>query len=85
MLWCIFGIADLVAAITLGILNSRSSLGLLAGGVTTAPMSTFPLSLIPTYLVPVSVVLHLITLRRVLGSAHERSTDLDVPRVASAR
>jgi hypothetical protein len=85
VLWCIFGITDLVAAITLGILSSRSSLGLLAGDVTTAPMSTFPLSLIPTYLVPVSVILHLITLRRVLRSVNDRSTHLDLPRAASAR
>lgn len=62
--WCVAGIADLVVAVTMGVLNAPGKLGLLAGEVTTAPMLELPLSIIPTFLVPLSVLLHLIVLRR---------------------
>lgn len=84
VLWCAFGIADLVAAVTLGILNSETSLGLLAGEVTTTSLSALPLSVIPAYLVPLSVMLHLLALRRVLGGVADRRARLDVARSASA-
>lgn len=84
VLWCLFGIADLLAAVALGILSSETSLGLLAGTATTARLSAFPLSLIPTYLVPVSVMLHLITLRRVLGAADDRGARPDLSPATAA-
>ena len=83
VLWCVLGIADLVAAVTLGVLNSETSLGLLAGEVTATALSALPLSLIPTYLVPLSIMLHLIALRRVLGGVADRPARLDVARSAS--
>ena len=55
--WNIFGILDLVVAVTLGVL--ASPLGPLAGNVTTLPMTTFPLSLIPTFVVPLFIIYHL--------------------------
>ena len=57
---------------------------LLAGPVGTAPLAGFPLSLIPTFLVPLAVMLHLITLRQVLGPARVESERLDAPRTATA-
>jgi hypothetical protein len=62
--WCIAGIADLVLAVTMGVLNAPGRFGVLAGAVTTAPMLELPLSLIPTFFLPLSILLHLIVLRR---------------------
>jgi hypothetical protein len=62
--WCVVGIADLIVAVTMGVLNASGKLGFLAGEVTTAPMLELPLSLIPTFLVPLGILLHLIVLRR---------------------
>ena len=62
--WCVVGIVDLVVAVTMGVLNAPGRFGLLAGEVTTAPMLELPLSLIPTFFVPLSILLHVIVLRR---------------------
>ena len=61
LIWNVLGILDLMLAISLGILTSRSMLGVLGGGITSAPMTVLPLSLIPTFLVPFYLILHLIT------------------------
>jgi hypothetical protein len=63
--WNLLGMLDLVMAVTLGILASASSLGVLAGEVTTQMMGTFPLSLIPSFFVPLLIIFHLIALGRV--------------------
>jgi hypothetical protein len=70
--WCAVGIADLVVAVTMGVLNAPGKFGLLASDVTTAPMLELPLSLIPTFFVPLSILLHLIVLRRSreIGQVH---------------
>ncbi|PZS23353.1 MAG: hypothetical protein DLM61_24200 [Pseudonocardiales bacterium] len=62
--WCVVGIVDLVVAVTMGVLNAPGTFGRLAGEVTTAPMLELPLSLIPTFFVPLSILLHVIVLRR---------------------
>lgn len=56
--WQLFGIADLVVAV---------SLGTLAGfiqphGVPTTPMTALPMSLIPTFAVPLFLIFHIICL-----------------------
>jgi hypothetical protein len=84
VVWCVIGLADLVTAVTLGILNSQTSVGLLAGPISTAPLTGFPLSLIPTFLVPLAAILHLITLRRVLEPAPAEGQRVDAPRAATA-
>jgi hypothetical protein len=63
VVWNAFGLLDLFAAITLGVLSSNGPLGILAHGATTAIMGTFPLSIIPTFLVPIFFIFHLITIR----------------------
>jgi hypothetical protein len=61
--WTLFGIADLVVAVTLGVLHSNSPIGLLAGsGVTTDVMRELPMSLIPTFGVPLTLALHIVSL-----------------------
>jgi hypothetical protein len=70
--WCIAGIADLIVAVTMGVLSAPGRFGLLAGAVTTAPMLELPLSLIPAFFVPLSILLHLIVLRRSAEIGHAR-------------
>jgi hypothetical protein len=59
--WNLFGILDLVVAVSSGALNSVLATGI-PGEVTTAPMAQLPLVLIPAYLVPLFVMLHLAAL-----------------------
>ena len=65
IVWNVLGSADLVLAVILGVLASRTPVGILAGDVTTRLMGQFPLSLIPTFFVPLLLILHLISLSRV--------------------
>jgi Mg2+/citrate symporter len=53
---------DLIVAVSLGILASGISFGLLASTGSASVMTVFPMSLIPTFLVPLSFILHLIGL-----------------------
>lgn len=62
--WNIFGLVDLVSAITMGVLYSDGPLGLLRTGVSTALMTTFPVNLIPTFFVPLFIMLHALALSR---------------------
>ncbi len=63
--WNIFGLTDLVTAITVGLLYSDSSIALLRhGGLSTAALADLPINLIPTFYVPVLILLHLLAFRR---------------------
>jgi hypothetical protein len=72
--WNVFGLVDLLAALTLGVLYSAGPLALLAstGSATTRPMVTFPVSLIPTFFVPLFILLHLLTFTRLGAAAQAR-------------
>jgi hypothetical protein len=69
--WNVFGILDLVIAVTTGFITSPSPL------FSYAPpnelISVFPLVLISVYLVPLSVVLHLASLAKLHGKLPNRS------------
>ena len=63
--WTLFGIVDLLAAVTLGVLNAAGPSGILSDGVVTTDQVThLPLSLIPTFGVPFLLVVHLLSLAR---------------------
>ncbi len=63
--WNVFGLFDLILAVSLGIMHSPGPAGILAGsGPTTLLMSELPRSLIPTFLVPLFMLLHLLALAR---------------------
>jgi hypothetical protein len=64
ILWNVFGLVDLLSAITVGLLYSDGPLGVLRTGISTALMTTFPINLIPTFLVPLFILLHLLALVR---------------------
>jgi hypothetical protein len=61
--WTVLGILDLVDAVTLGVLDTSSTIGLLHHGSLNADaMGTLPLSLIPVFGVPFTMILHLLSL-----------------------
>jgi hypothetical protein len=66
VVWNVLGIADLVMAVSLGLITSPGF------GIST--MSTFPWILVPTLGVPLALVLHGITLYR-LRDIHELQLD----------
>ena len=64
--WNIFGLLDLVSAVTVGLLFSQSAVGILHTATSnTVPMVTFPVSLIPTFFVPLFMLVHALTFRRI--------------------
>ena len=65
--WTALGIADLIAAVTLGILYSANPLGVLHGDVSTGIMATLPMSLIPAFIVPITLVAHTLSLINLTG------------------
>lgn len=62
--WNIFGLVDLVTAVTLGILYSPGPFGVLRTDISTGLMATFPVSLILTFFVPFFILSHVLALVR---------------------
>jgi hypothetical protein len=62
--WNLFGLADLISAITMGVLYSQGPFGVLRADVSTALMTTFPVNAIPTFFVPLFIMLHVLSLVR---------------------
>jgi hypothetical protein len=67
--WNLFGLADLVVAVTAGFLTSPSAFQLFAFELPNELISRFPLVLVPVFLVPVSVLLHLASLTKLRRDA----------------
>jgi hypothetical protein len=55
--WNLFGVLDLVVAISIGALSTGFATGA-PGEISTAPIATLPLLLVPTFLVPLFLMLH---------------------------
>lgn len=66
--WNLAGIADLVVAVTLGVLTAPSTLQVLALGHANAAVTRLPFVLIPAFAVPASLLLHVLTLWRLRAS-----------------
>src|ERR1700722_19328361 len=62
--WNLLGIADLVVAVTTGLLTSPSPLQLLALDRPNELIGSFPLAMIPVFLVPLALLLHLLSLQK---------------------
>jgi hypothetical protein len=62
--WCLFGIADLVVALTMGALTSPGRPHLLAFEAPNLLISSYPLVMIPTFAVPLALMLHGLVLWR---------------------
>lgn len=69
--WNVLGIADLVVAVTLGVLTTPGPLQQLALGASNVGLITLPLVLIPTIGVPFALLLHLIGLHRLIGRGQQ--------------
>jgi hypothetical protein len=62
--WCLFGIADLVVAITMGAMTSPGRVHLLAFDVPNLLVTAYPLVMVPTFAVPLALMLHGLVLWR---------------------
>lgn len=71
VLWNVVGLADLIVAVVMGVLTAPGRLHQFAFDVPNTLITTFPLVLVPTFLVPVSIVLHVLSLRRLTSSRRE--------------
>jgi hypothetical protein len=69
--WSLFGIADLVVAVTMGAMTSPGRAHLLALDAPNLLISSYPLVMIPTFAVPLALMLHGLVLWR-LG--HDRDS-----------
>lgn len=70
--WCLFGIADLVVAVTMGTLTTSGLTHFVALDNPNLLVTAYPLVMIPTFAVPLSLILHgmcLWKLRRMAGGA----------------
>jgi hypothetical protein len=65
----LFGILDLVVALTIGFLAGLGPWRPLEVTPSTEPLSLLPLALVPTVAVPLSLALHLVSLRRLHAAA----------------
>ena len=63
-LWNILGLVDLVIAVGTGFMTSPSQFQLFAFDHPNLMITAFPLVVVPTFLVPASIVLHILSLRK---------------------
>jgi hypothetical protein len=62
--WCLFGIADLVVALTMEAMTSPGRAHLLAFDAPNLLISSHPLVMVPTFAVPLALMLHGLVLWR---------------------
>ena len=62
--WCLFGIADLVVAVTMGAMTSPGRPHLLAFEAPNLLITSYPLVMVPTFAVPLALMLHGVVLWR---------------------
>ena len=64
ILWNLFGLADFVVAITLGLITSPGRFQLIFPSVVNVGASVYPNVLTPAFVVPMSILLHALSLRQ---------------------
>jgi hypothetical protein len=74
--WCLFGIADLVVAITMGAMTSPGPAHLLAFEAPNLLISSYPLVMVPTFAVPLALMLHGLVLWRLRRGAASRTSQM---------
>lgn len=67
--WCLFGIADLVVAITMGAMTSPGRAHLVAFDAPNLLATAYPLVMVPTFAVPLALMLHGLVLWRLRRGA----------------
>jgi hypothetical protein len=73
--WNLFGILDLVVAVTTGFITAPSLLQPIQVEPNSDLMTVLPMVLIPVYLVPLSIVLHLASLAKLKRAATQMTSD----------
>jgi len=73
LVWCALGIADLVVAVSCGLLSAPSVLQQLALDSPNAAITSYPMVLVPTFAVPVSVLLHIYVIVRLRAVTRARA------------
>lgn len=68
LIWNMFGLLDLVVALALGATINPGPGQLFPTTPSAVPTTEFPLALIPAFYVPLSMVLHILSLRYLLGA-----------------
>ena len=71
--WCLFGITDLVMAVTMGGMTSPGRAHLLALDAPNLLISSYPLVMVPTFAVPLALILHGLVLWRLRRKTGSRS------------
>jgi hypothetical protein len=66
-LWNALGVADLVAAVTLGALSAAGPLQVFVGPPDSSPMTSLPWLIIPGFLVPILFFIHIVIFTRLLA------------------
>ena len=74
--WNVFGLADLVTAVTLGVLSSPGPLRRIFAEPGSGIMSTLPWLLIPGFLVPLLIIIHLTIFHRLMYSTADSSSGM---------
>ena len=67
--WCLFGIADLVVAVSMGAMTSPGRAHLLAFEAPNLLVTSYPLVMVPTFAVPLALMLHGLVLWRLRRGA----------------
>ena len=83
-LWNVLGVADLIIAVTLGVLSSPSPLQMLAFDRPSGLVAMFPLSLIPVFAVPLSILLHFASLQKLRQDQRTRFREVPAGAIKSA-
>jgi hypothetical protein len=73
IVFTLFGMADLVVAVGLGVMTSPGPAHVFRTTPTSEFATQFPLALVPTFLVPLAFTLHVVSLWQLLGGRWERS------------
>ena len=68
LIWSAFGILDLIVAVSIGFLSSTTPLQVFHVVPTTDAITLMPTIMIPAFGVPLFLILHVITLTRLLGA-----------------
>ena len=67
IIFTLFGMADLVVAVGLGVMTSPGPAHVFRTTPTSELATQFPLALVPTFLVPLAFILHVVSLSQLLG------------------
>jgi len=67
IIFALFGMADLVVAVGLGVMTSPGPAHVFRTTPTSELATRFPLALVPTFLVPLAFILHVVSLWQLIG------------------